>query len=123
MSGLDIATKVKLGLLKAAIRTGNGSSAIYLNQKTSSPGTPLVPSVETVTPILLVDAIVKQFNKKLIDNDLIRGGDKELIINGDIEIVQNDEIDVNGKIHIVINVIDCNPSNVALAYRVQIRAQ
>ena len=124
MSGLDISNKVKAGLLKAGIKTGDGSSAIYLNQKGySAGGTPLSPPTEVVTPVLLVDAIVKDYDRKLIDNDLIQGGDKRLICNGDVDIVANDEIDVNGIIHAVIDVQVCKPSNVALAYQVQIRRQ
>ena len=205
MSGLDISNKVKAGLLKAGIKTGDDSSAIYLNQKlysaggtpfamigdiiisgettltdssgvnefvllacdgstisavtypllvvalggttlpnladevgspfpykivadgevvlVASSGTPLSPPTEVVTPVLLVDAIVKDYDRKLIDNDLIQGGDKRLICNGDIDIVANDEIDVNGIIHAVIDVQVCKPSNVALAYQVQIRRQ
>lgn len=124
MAGIDISNKVKSGLRKAAIATGDGTSAIYLNKKTYSPGgTPLNPPTETVDKILLVDAIVKNFDRKLIDNDLIRGGDKMLVCNGNVDIVQNDEINVNGSIHAVISVEPRKPSNVPLAYFVQIRAQ
>lgn len=123
MNGVDIQNKVKAGLAKAGIKTGDGSSAICVNKKSYTAGTPITPPVETVTPILLVDAIVKSYNTYLIDNDLIRGGDKQLVCNGDIEILQNDEISVNGKIHSVIAVDVKKPSNVALAYIAQIRAQ
>ena len=124
MAGVDIANKIKAGLAKANIKTGNGTNAIYLNQKSYTPGgTPSNPAVETITPILLVDAIIKSFDRKVIDGDLIRGGDKMLVCNGDIDIVQNDEIDVNGVIHIVMPVEVCNPSNVPLAYTVHIRRQ
>jgi hypothetical protein len=123
MAGQDIANKVKSGLLKAGVKTGNGTSTIYLNKKVYSAGNPINPPTETVTPILLVDAIIKDFNKSLIDNDLIRGGDKQLVCNGDIAIVQNDEINVNGKIHAVIAVDVKMPANVPLAYIAQLRAQ
>jgi hypothetical protein len=123
MAGVDIQNKVKAGLRKATIKTGDGTSLIYLNKKVRTAGTPITPPTETVTPILLVDAIVKQYDRKLIDNDLIRGGDKRLVVNGDVDIVQNDEVDVNGIIHAVIDVEVCKPSNVSLAYQVQIRRQ
>lgn len=123
MAGLDIDAKVKAGLLKASVKTGDGSSAIYVNKKTYTAGTPVSPGVETVTPVLLVNAIVKSYSTKLIDNDLIRGGDIELVSNGDVEILQNDEIDVNGKIYAAVNVEIKKPSNVPLAYISQLRAQ
>lgn len=123
MGGLDIANKVKSGLLKAGVKTGNGTNTVYLNSKVVTPGTPMSPGTVTVTPILLVDAIVKSFNRNLIDNDLIRGGDKQLVSNGDVAINQNDEIDINGVIHIVISVDVKNPSNVPLAYIAQVRRQ
>lgn len=123
MAGLDISSKVKAGLLKANVKTGNGSNAIYLNKKTTTPGTPINPGTEVITPILLVDAIIKNFDKKLIDNDLILGGDKQVVSNGDVEIIQNDELSINGKIHAVIAVDVKSPSNVPLAYIAQVRAQ
>ena len=124
MPGIDIANKVKRGLMKASVKTGDGTSAIYLNKKVySGGGSPLNPPTETVTPILLVDALVKNYDRKLIDNDLIRGGDVRLISNGDVEIVENDEIDLNGKIYAVIAIEVCRPSNVNLAYTSQLRAQ
>jgi hypothetical protein len=124
MAGIDIANKVKSGLNKASVKTGDGTSTIYLNKKVySAGGSPLSPPTETVTPILLVDAITKNIDKKLIDNDLILGGDINLVSNGDVEIVQNDEIDINGKIYAVIAVDVKKPSNVPLAYISQLRAQ
>lgn len=123
MAGVDIQNKVKSCLAKAGIKTGDGTSAIYLNKKVRTAGDPVTPPTETVTPILLVDAILQSYDEKLIDNDLIRGGDKRLVSNGDVEIVQNDEIDVNGEIHAVISVIVKNPSNVPLAYISQLRRQ
>jgi hypothetical protein len=123
MAGNDIANKVKSGLNKASVKTGDGTSAIYLNKKVRTAGTPITPPTEVITPILLVDAITKNIDKKLIDNDLIRGGDINLVSNGDIEIVQNDEIDINGKIYAVEAVDVKKPSNVPLAYISQLRAQ
>jgi len=123
MAGIDIANKVKSGLLKASVKTGDGTNTAYLNSKSVTAGTPVSPGVVTVTQILLVDAIVKSFNRNLIDDDLIRGGDKQLVSNGDVAIVQNDEIDINVVIHIVISVDVKKPSNVPLAYISQVRRQ
>ena len=123
MAGIDIANKVKSGLNKATVKTGDGTSAIYLNKKVRTAGNPITPPTEVVTPILLVDAITKSIDKKLIDNDLIRGGDISLVSNADVEIVQNDEIDINGKIYAVVSVDVKRPSNVPLAYISQLRAQ
>jgi hypothetical protein len=123
MAGNDIANKVKAGLNKASVKTGDGSSAIYLNKKVYSAGDPINPPTETVTKILLINAITKTINKYLIDDDLIRSGDISLVSNGDVEILQNDEIDINGKIYAVISVDIKKPSNVPLAYISQIRSQ
>ena len=123
MAGVDIANKVKGGLRKAQVKTGDGSALIYLNKKVRTAGDPINPPTETVTPILLVDAMIQSYDRKLIDNDLIRGGDKKLVCNGDVDIVQNDEIDVNGVIHAVIDVDVKKPANVPLAYIAQLRKQ
>jgi len=123
MAGIDVANKIKLGMAKANKALGNGTSLIYLNKKTITAGTPMNPGTVTVNPLLLVDAVVKSFDAKLIDNDLIRGGDKQLVANGDIAIAQNDEIDINGVKHIVISVDVKNPSNLPLAYIAQVRRQ
>lgn len=123
MAGVDVANKIKLGLKKANLALGNGTNAIYLNSKVTTPGTPINPGVVVVTPILLVDAVVRSFSSDLIDNDLIRSGDIELVSNGDVAIKQNDEIDVNGKIYIVKPVDNKNPSNLPLAYISHLRSQ
>jgi hypothetical protein len=123
MAASDILAKVKAKLAKASAKVGDGSSLVYLNQKSRGAGDPTSPPTENVTPILLVDAIVKTYNLKLIDNDLIRGGDIQLISNGEVAINQNDEIDVNGKIYAVIAVEVKSPANVPFAYLSQLRAQ
>ena len=123
MAGADIVGKVKRGLLKATVKTGDGTSTVYLNSKSYTAGDPINPPVVTITPVLLVDAIVKNYSRNLIDNDLIQSGDKMLVSNGDISISQNDEINVNGNIYIVINVDVKEPSNVPLAYISQLRSQ
>ena len=123
MAGKDVSKKIKRGMAKANKALGNDTNTVYLNSKSVTAGTPMSPGIVTVTPILLVDAIVKSFNRNLIDNDLIRGGDKQLVCNGDVEINQSDEIDINGVIHIVISVDVKNPSNVPLAYIAQVRRQ
>ena len=131
MAGLDISKKIKKGMAKANVKLGNGTSLVYLNQKSYTPGgTPSNPAVETITPTVLVDAIVSSYDLNLIGSsaqgdgtDLIRAGDKMLVSNGDIEISQSDEIDINGVIHIVISVDVKTPSNVPLAYISQVRRQ
>lgn len=123
MAGIDVANKIKLGMAKANQALGNGTSTVYLNSKVTTPGTPMSPGTTTVTPILLVDAVVSSFDRKLIDDNLIRGGDKQLVSNGDVPIVQSDEVNINGVIHIVIAVDVKNPSNLPLAYIAQVRRQ
>jgi hypothetical protein len=123
MAAGDILAKVKSGLSKASAKVGDGSSLVYLNQKNRGSGDPTSPPTENITQLLLPNAIVKSYDTKLIDNDLIRGGDIQLVTDGDNVISQNDEVDVNGKIYAVIAVDIKSPSNVPLAYISQLRAQ
>lgn len=123
MAGIDIANKVKIGLAKAGIATGNGTNAISLNKSTRTAGTPSSPGTETVTVVALVNAIIKSYAADLIDGTLILAEDKLLVAGPDVVIAQNNEINVNGSLYVVVSVDVKSPSNVPLAYLAQLRAQ
>ena len=123
MSGADIQSRIKAGLKRANVRTGDGTNLIILNQKVTSAGNPVTPGVTTVTQITLIDAILTSYTNAQIDNDLIIKGDKKLISNSDTLITVNDEILVNGITHIVVDTDSKNPSNVPLVYISQLRLQ
>ena len=123
MSGADIQSRIKAGLARANVKTGNGTNLIILNQKSTTAGNPVNPGVTTVTQITLIDAILTSYTGSQIDNDLIVKGDKKLISNSDTLITVNDEIIVNGVKHIVVDTDAKNPSNVPLVYISQLRRQ
>jgi len=115
MSGKDILAKVKAGLKKANIATGEGNNVIYLNKEIPGVDDPINPVEPTYEQILLVDAIVKTTDKSLIDNVLIFSTDKTLVSNGDVEITLGDEIIVNSKKFTVEMVDAKKPSDTLLA--------
>lgn len=126
LSGFDIQQKVINGLRKANIATSEPSAdLVYLNQVTLSggDGTPLNPPTETITPVLLVDAIFQSYDANLVFDSLIQAGDRRLVTNGLIEIKQNDTFTVGSDTYIAITVDIKEPSGIPLAYIAQLRIQ
>ena len=122
MSGLDIQAKVKLGLARANIATGNGTNSIVLSVKTITPGgSPINPPVVSYSYVTLVDAIVKSVDQKLIDNTFILATDEALVANGDVPLSVGDKLTVNGNGYVIITVKTSNPTNVILSYSAVIR--
>ena len=122
MAGLDIQARVMLGLAKANLATGNGSSVVYLIKETDNGGTPINPIAPTIENITLTDAVVKSINNNLVDNTLVFATDSMLISNGEVEIKQGDRISVNGSEMKVVSVTVSKPYDVVLSYTSVIRA-
>ena len=124
MSGLDIQAKVKLGLARANLATGNGTNSIVLSVKTIAPGgSPINPPVVSYSYVTLVDAIVKSVDQKLIDNTFILATDEALVANGDVPLSVGDKLTVNGNGYVIITVKTSNPTNVILSYNAVIRSE
>ena len=124
MSGLDIQAKVKLGLARANIATGNGTNSIVLSVKTITPGgSPMRPPAVSYSYVTLVDAIVKSVDQKLIDNTFILATDEALVANGDVPLSVGDKLTVNGNGYVIITVKTSNPTNVILSYNAVIRSE
>ena len=87
LAAIDIQEKIKRGLSKAINKTGSASSdLVYVEKIVLSGGnSPLDPPVRTPTSTLLVDAVFKSYDRKLI-NENIKAGDRELVSNNDVEI-------------------------------------
>ena len=124
MGSLNIQNKIKAGLAKAINKTGSASiDKVYLMQKVVTVAdSPLDQPTVTITPILLVDAIFKSYDKELIGGNIV-AGDRKLVSNNDIEIKAGDVIKQGNDKFIVINDGVKAPTSDVLAYIAQVRQQ
>ena len=124
MTSAYIQGRIKRGLAKAINKTGSPSiEKVYLMQKTVVGGdTPLDTPTVTVTPVLLVDAIFKSYDKELIGGNIV-AGDRELVSNNDVEIQTGDIIKQGNDDFIVIDVDVKAPTSDVLCYIAQVRQQ
>ena len=124
MTSAYIQGRIKRGLAKAINKTGSPSiDKVYLMQKTVTGGdTPLDTPTVTVTPVLLVDAIFKSYEKELIGGNIV-AGDRELVSNNDVEIQTGNIIKQGNDEFIVIDVDVKAPTSDVLCYIAQVRQQ
>lgn len=124
MAAIDIQAKIKKGLARAVNKTGSSASdLVYLMQKTVSGGdTPLDTPTVTVTPVLLVNAIFKSYEKELIGGNIV-AGDRELVSDNAVEIKVGDTIKQGANEFLVIDVDIKAPTSDVLAYISQVRQQ
>ena len=124
MTSAYIRGRIKRGLAKAINKTGSPSiEKVYLMQKTVTGGdTPLDTPTVTVTPVLLVDAIFKSYDKELIGGN-IKAGDRELVSNSDVDIKEGDIIKQGNSEFIAITVDVKAPTSDVLVYIAQVRQQ
>ena len=123
MSSADIRDKIARGMRKAVSKTGSTSSEkVYLLKKTTTTGNPLNPGTVTTNQIELVDAIFKNYDKALRD-DNIKQGDRELISKYDVEIKSGDTIIQGALKFLVIAVEPVEPTSDNLLYKSQLRQQ
>ena len=123
MSGASVAAKVKTGLRKANIAVGENPNPIYKEVKTLTGGDGITPPTQTITTVLLVDAIFKSYNQNSIDNTSVLAGDRLLVCNGDVAISQGDIITEGSDRWLVITVDNKTPAGIPLAYIAQVRKQ
>ena len=124
MAAFDIQAKIKKGLARAVNKTGSPTSdLVYLMQQTVSGGdTPLDTPTVTVTPVLLVNAIFKSYEKELIGGNIV-AGDRELVSDNAVEIKAGDTIKQGANEFVVIDVDIKAPTSDVLAYISQVRQQ
>ncbi len=124
MGSLNIQNKIKRGLAKAINKTGSPSSEqVFLMQKVvTGADTPLDQPIITITPIFLVDAIFKSYDKEMIGGNIV-AGDRELVSNNDVEIKTGDIIKQGNNEFVVINVDIKAPTSDVLCYIAQVRQQ
>ena len=124
MTSAYIQGRIKRGLAKAINKTGSPSiEKVYLMKKTVVGGdTPLDTPTVTVTPVLLVDAIFKSYDKELIGGNIV-AGDRELVSNNNVEIQTGDIIKQGNDEFIVIDVRVKAPTSDVLCYIAQVRQQ
>ena len=124
MGSANIQAKIKRGLAKAVNKTGSASSElVYLVSIVNSGGTnPLTPTVQTETPVLLVNAIFKEYNIKLVDIN-IQAGDRQLVSDNTVPITVGDIIRQGTTDYKVINVNKKAPTSDPLVYISQVRVK
>lgn len=122
MSSADIQAKIKRGLAKAVNRTGSANSELVYMTRLINTGNPLSPASTTSTPVLLVNAIFKTFDKKYTDID-IRAGDRELVSDSDVTIQQGDIITQGTTTYKVISIDYRAPTSDPLVNFSQVRKQ
>ncbi len=120
MAGIDIQSKVKRGLSKAAKATGSGD-LVYLVRETQTGGTPLSPPTITTERILLVNAIFKNIKINQMTNSLIQHGDRELIADADVVLKLNDKIEQGSRKMYVVANEPVEPAGVNLVYKCIVR--
>ena len=124
MAAIDIQAKIKKGLARAINKVGSpASDLVYLMQEAVSGGdTPLDTPTVTVTPVLLVNAIFKSYEKELIGGNIV-AGDRELVSDNTVEIKAGDTIKQGANEFVVIDVDIKAPTSEVLAYISQVRQQ
>lgn len=122
MGAANIQAKVRRGLSRAINKTGSTSSdLVYLVNKTISGGdSPINPPVTSTNDVLLVDAIFKSYDQKLIGAN-IQAGDRQLVSNSDVAISVGDTIKEGVNLYVVINIDIKAPTSDVLAYIAQVR--
>jgi hypothetical protein len=124
MSSANIRAKIQRGLAKAVNKTGSSSSElVFLIKVTESTGgTPLNPATTTETPVLLVNAIFREYDIKLVDIN-IKAGDRELVSDHTVAIDVGETITQGSVNYIVINVENKAPTSDSLVYISQLRVK
>ena len=122
MAGSDIAAKVKAGLAKAQAAVSDGGNLVQLVVKQTIKD-PINGDQVTETLAELKNAILKSFDKRLINGETIMESDRQLVCDGDTELLQGAVIQAYGKRYTVHNAGDKKPSEVRLAQICHLRLQ
>jgi len=124
MGSANIQAKIKRGLAKAVNKTGSSSSdKVFLIRITESGGTnPLTPVTTTEALVLLLNAIFREYDVKLVDIN-IQAGDRELVSDNTVAITVGDIIRQGSTDYKVINVKNKAPTSDNLLYISQLRVK
>tara|TARA_R110002020_G_scaffold158175_1_gene341244 strand:- start:208 stop:621 length:414 start_codon:yes stop_codon:yes gene_type:complete len=118
MSASFIQSKIKFGLAKAKDALGSDSDPVtYLERRTTTGGnSPLNPPTISIENVELVNAILDDVSRSMIDGNLIKQGDSSLTCDNEVEIKQGDTITRGSNSYVVITVIETNPTGSTLLY-------
>lgn len=123
MGSANIQAKIKKGLAKAVDKTGSSASEnVYLVRKTSTGTSPIDVGVTTTETILLVNAIFKNYDQRLVGGN-IQAGDRQLVSDNTVEINVGDTINQGSTNYIVIDLGQSAPTSDVLVYMPQVRVQ
>ncbi len=123
MGSLNLQNKIKIGLAKAINATGSiTSDLVFIVKRTQTGGgnTPSNPPVFSDTNVLLVDAVFKTYDSKLVDANYV-AGDRVLVSNSDVDILEGETIIQGDLKYVVIDVDIKGPTSDILAYESQVR--
>ena len=124
MGAANIQAKIKRGLAKAVDKTGSASSElVYLVQKTNTGGnTPIDPPIVTESNVLLVNAIFKSYNQKMIGGNIV-AGDRQLVSDDSVKIEAGNTIKQGSTLYTVIDTDIKAPTSDVLVYISQVRVK
>lgn len=121
MSSAQIQKRIQAGLKRAQRKTGSPTSdKVFLVQKVTTAGTPLVPGTTTSTSIELKNAILINYDAKHFDINIL-AGDRKLICDNVTIVKQGDEITQGSLTYYVVNIEIIAPTSDVLAYIPQLR--
>ncbi len=121
MSASQIQKRIQAGLKRAQRKTGSPTSdKVFLVQKITTSGTPLVPGTTTSTSIELTNAIFINYDAKHFDINIL-AGDRKLICDNVTIVKQGDEITQGSLTYFVVNIEIIAPTSDVLAYMPQLR--
>jgi hypothetical protein len=122
MGSANIQAKIKRGLAKAVNKTGSASSElVYLVNVIIRIGTTPLDDVQKITEnVELVNAIFREYDKKLIGGNIVKG-DRELVCDNTVEIKTGDTIIQGVMSYTVIDLEIKAPTSDTLLYIAQVR--
>ena len=125
MSAANIQAEIKSALAEVHKELGSESDPLtYLEKKTVTGGSsPLDPETITVEDVLLLNAVLDDVSRDMIDGTLIKQGDSSLTCDNDVEIKQGDIIKRGSSKYFVVTVVETNPTGSVLLYEPVVRLQ
>jgi hypothetical protein len=121
MSAAQIQKRIQAGLKRAQKKTGSPTAdKVFLVNKVTTAGTPLVPGTTTSTSIELTNAIFIDYDAKHFDINIL-AGDRKLICDNVTIVKQGDEITQGSSTYYVVSLGIIAPTSDVLAYMPQLR--
>jgi hypothetical protein len=121
MGSSQIQKRIQAGLKRAQRKTGSPTAdKVFLVNKVTTAGTPLVPGTTTSTSIELTNAIFIDYEAKHFDINIL-AGDRKLICDNVTIVKQGDEITQGSLTYYVVSLGIIAPTSDVLAYMPQLR--